>query len=71
MLKRPDRASIPDRHARHRARVRAGLACTTIEFSAEVVDWLVRLGWLTESEVLDRTSVGKAISKLIEDSARS
>jgi len=31
---------------------------------------LVRLGWLTESEVADRGAVGSAISRMLADAAR-
>ena len=64
------RAPIPDRHRRFRARRREGVACATVEYSAEVVDRLVRLGWLTESEVADRGAVGWAISRMLADAAR-
>jgi hypothetical protein len=64
------KSELPDRHARHRARVKAGIACTTVEYSAEVLDLLVRLGWLTEPEASDRDAVGRAIGELIRDAAR-
>jgi len=44
----PDRP--PDRHKRHRARVKAGLAVYQVELGAEELSWLIRLHWLAESE---------------------
>jgi len=67
VLERPD---PPDRHKRHRARVKAGRACCTVEFDGAVIDFLIRLGWLLEREAADRKLVGKAIGALIAASAR-
>ena len=41
MLKRTN--PLPDRHARFRARVKAGVACALVEFDASVVDFFVKL----------------------------
>jgi hypothetical protein len=67
MLERPDN---PDRHARFRARRRAGKAIYAVELGAEELDWLVRLHWLQESEACDRTAVGAALTRMLADAAR-
>jgi hypothetical protein len=69
MLKRPD-DTPPDRHRRFRQRQRNGIACTTVEYTAEVLDLLVRTGWLTKLEAADRAVVGAAISRMVSEAAR-
>jgi len=68
MLKRPD--PPPDRHRRHRARVKAGRACCTVEVDGEVIDFLVRTAWLSPNEAHDRVVVGSAITRMLAASAR-
>jgi len=68
MLNRPDASR--DRHYRFRQRVKAGLACTTVEFDASVVDFLVRTRWLTADELHDRDSIGASITRMLADAAR-
>jgi len=70
MLERPDRPPPPDRHARHRSRVKAGKACYQVELGCEELSWLIRLHWLAESEASDRCAVGSAVSRMISDAAR-
>ena len=67
MLTRPD---FPDRHARHRARAKAGVAVAQVEFDGQILSWLIKLGWLLESEAGDRCAVGRAIGAMVADSAR-
>jgi hypothetical protein len=67
MLERPD---IPDRHRRFRARQRAGRAIYAVELGAEELDFLIRTGWLLESEACDRDAVGAALSRMLADAAR-
>jgi hypothetical protein len=70
MLKRPDSPPPRERHRRFRRRRRAGIACTTVEYTAEVIDMLIRLAWLDEASASDRAAVGSAISRLVADAAR-
>jgi hypothetical protein len=63
-------SASPDHHARYRARVKAGIACTTVEFDGPVVDMLVKLRWLQEGEACDRQAVGRAIAAMVADAAR-
>ena len=69
MLNRPDDTPT-DRHKRFRRRRKAGKAVAPIEFDGAVFDWLVRLGWLLESEACDRQLVGRAIGAMLAASAR-
>jgi hypothetical protein len=64
------RASIPDRHRRFRQRRRAGVAVAQVEYTAEVLDMLVRLHWLLDGEAADRDAVGAALTRMIADAAR-
>lgn len=66
---RPDDAPR-DRHFRFRQRRKASKAVAPIEFDGAVLDWLVRLGWLLESEACDRAAVGSAVSRMLAASAR-
>jgi len=68
MLSRPDLP--PDRHKRFRQRRRDGLACYTITIGASELEFLVRTGWLLESEVGDRRLVGDGIARMLAASAR-
>jgi hypothetical protein len=68
MLKRPDH--VPDRHARHRARQRAGKAVAPVEYDAAVVDFLVKNLWLEERETCDRSAIGAGIARMLADAAR-
>jgi hypothetical protein len=65
-----DRAPIPDRHRRFRARRRAGRAIYAVELGGEELDLLIRTGWLLESEACDRTAVGAALTRMLTDAAR-
>jgi hypothetical protein len=68
VLRRPDHR--PDRHARHCARRRDGKAVALVEYDAAVLDFLIRLHWLGESEACDRQAVGRAIGAMVAASAR-
>lgn len=71
MLKRLSDPPPPgDRHRRHRARVKAGIAVAPVEFDATVVNFLVRLAWLPPGETHDRASIGRAISAMVSDAAQ-
>jgi hypothetical protein len=40
--------------------------CTLVEVDAELLDALVRLGWLQEADSFDSGCVGKAISRMLK-----
>jgi hypothetical protein len=67
-----DHADPPsrDRHARHRARRKAGVAVALVEYDGAVLDWLVRLHWLDEASASNRAAVGDAISRMVAASAK-
>jgi hypothetical protein len=58
-----------ERVARCVARADAGLAVYQPEIGGEVIDMLVRLGWLQDVEATDRQQVNKAISAMLADAA--
>jgi len=49
----------------YRARQRAGRIVAPVEVGADVVDLLVRLGWLAEHEADDKVAIGKAIAAML------
>ena len=53
-----------------RARRRNGAAVYPVQADAAALNFLIDLGWLTETELADRREVGRAIAALIEDAAR-
>jgi hypothetical protein len=57
------------RHKRHRERLRASRIVVAVEIDAPVLDLLIRLRWLTESDAHDRGRVGEAIARMLRDSA--
>jgi hypothetical protein len=59
-----------DRHARYRARVKDGKAIYAVELGGEGVDFLIKTGWLVESEACDRDAVGAALTRMVADAAR-
>ena len=67
----PRRPSRParERKARYRRRQASGVATCTVEYDADVVDFLVRTEWLGEREAVDRRQVGAAIARMLKDSA--
>jgi hypothetical protein len=67
MLERP---APHDRHARFRARRRAGKACYQVELGGEELTFLIRTRWLQEGEAGDRASVGAALTRMLADAAR-
>jgi hypothetical protein len=52
------------RHADGRAVARG------VEYDADVLDLLIALGWLREGEADDPKQVGRAITALMEDTAK-
>jgi len=58
------------RRRRYRQRQAAGRAVYLVELSTIEIDWLIRLRWLSETEVSDREAVGRAIAAMVAASAR-
>jgi hypothetical protein len=57
-----------DRHRRLRLRRKLGIACVTVEVSAEVIDFLVKNAWL-EDGTTDARVIGDAITRMLEATA--
>jgi hypothetical protein len=54
---------------RRRVRAKACEACATVPYNGDVLDLLVRTGWLAEAAAGDRKAVGQAIARLLQDTA--
>jgi hypothetical protein len=59
------------RDRRYRLRRDACRACYVIEADGELLDLLVRLGWIGEAELLDKKAVERALSEMLAASSRS
>jgi len=77
MLERPTsrvrrRQVARERHARYRARVKAGKMIALVELDGTALDWLVRIHWLTpeEGDRGDARVIGAAIARGLAASAR-
>jgi hypothetical protein len=57
------------RQRRRRERSRRGCASYHVEVGAEVLDMLIRTGWLRDGDATDPRRVARAIAALLEDSA--
>ena len=75
---KPNRAQIQARReanrrrvAKHKAQQRAGFACYTVPIHEEVLDAMVRWGWLTDAETHDKAKVASTISKELLVAART
>ena len=64
------RREASERQRRYRARQRACVAVYHVEVGGEVLDMLVRLGWLRDSECGSRREVAKAVAALLADAAK-
>ena len=67
----PRRPSRPARERKrlYRQRQAAGVATCTVEYDADVVDFLTKTEWLGEAEAADRRAVGAAVARLLRDLA--
>jgi hypothetical protein len=63
------RRASRERQRRWRERQQSGCAVYQVTVTGEVLDMLVRLGWLRDSEATDRQQVSRAISELLADAA--
>jgi len=67
-VRKPRRAS--ERMRAYRARLDAGVACYSVPVDGEVLDALVRWGWLREDAASDKLAVGRAIGAMVADAVR-
>jgi hypothetical protein len=63
------RLARAQRKARYRQRQRDGRMTVTVEIGSEVVDLLVRTGWLPQREVHDRREIAEAVTRLLDTAA--
>lgn len=61
------RAARAERQRRHRQRRAEGEACTTVQYDADDLDKMVRLGVLRECEAGDREAIGLAIRQVLKN----
>jgi hypothetical protein len=66
----PNDRTRRERQFRYRRRQHDGRLVVRVEVGGEILELLVRLQWLTESDAGDRRLVGLAIGRLLADSAR-
>jgi hypothetical protein len=59
------------RKRRYRHRLRAGISVYAVEVDGSVLDMLVRLHWLRDSEAADPKEVSRALTALLADAAKS
>ena len=55
------------RDARYRQRAARGLATCPVEYSGDVVSFLLKTQWLAEREADDRRAIGRAISAALAE----
>jgi hypothetical protein len=58
------------RTARYRQNRLSGAAVAPVIFTAEIIDYLIKLHWLADADVHDRHKIGEAISRLLAASAK-
>jgi len=68
MLDRPKKGR--ERWRRYRERRQAGLACTQVQYDADVIELLIATHWLSEAHAADRRAVGIAIGRMLAASAK-
>ena len=71
MLGRPNRLELRRlRERSYRQRVRTGLRAAPVEYDADLLDFLIRTGWLADADAGDKHKIGTAISAVMRDAAR-
>ena len=64
------RTAARERQRRYRAMRRDGLARYHVVAGGDVIDLLIRLGWLRDADATNSQCVSQAISALLNDAAR-
>jgi len=62
-------ASLKARQKRCRLRQRAGVMVVPVEIDGQVLDLLIKMGWVTEADAGSREKVGQAIGQRLARSA--
>lgn len=63
--------SATDRMRRLRARKRRGVVVVPVEADLPVIETLIDLGWLKADYSEDRSAVGSAIGRMVQDLAKA
>jgi hypothetical protein len=71
LLHRPARSPSAERTKRYRARLKAGQGIAPVMFTNAIIGLLLDLHWLAEADSEDRERIGKAISRMLEDTAKN
>jgi hypothetical protein len=53
----------------YRRRLKAGLIVVPAEIDCEILDLLIRTGWLAESGAGDKAAIGRAVSEILRDAS--
>jgi hypothetical protein len=64
------RSSSAVRSRAYRQRQRAGRIVAPVPVDADVIELLLRLGWISEADASDRRAIGAAIATMLADTAR-
>ena len=59
------------RQRRHRARTRNSTMPVQIEITIDIVDLLVRTGWLAERDTGHKVAIARAVEAMLADSAHA
>ena len=59
-----------ERQRRWKRRARAGLACATVDMTRSMLDLLVQLHWLRESDSASAAAVGRAVAAMWREAAK-
>ena len=65
-----DRERRREQQRRHRQRLAAGRRVYPVELDGQILDMIVRLGWLADSATGDDQAVACAVTALLTDAAR-
>ena len=68
--RRADRERRREQQRRHRQRLASGRRAYVIELDGEILDLIVRLGWLADNATGDDRAVANAVQALLTDAAR-
>ena len=50
--------------------MRIGLRAAPVRYDADLLDFLIRTGWLADADAGDKHKIGTAISAVMRDAAR-
>jgi hypothetical protein len=53
----------------YRRRLRAGLVVAPVEVGSDIIDLLIRTGWLAECDAIDKAAIGRAVGEILRDAS--